>query len=176
MQLKIALMSKFLLCRYIMMIARDCKMSLTLSTRISVISTVSLPQRITSKQKLPKLFAPSFLKWEPSLYLDSEQPTPTTTSVIGAGQNSQNNVALPKIHLPTFSGDIEKCPEFFALFQSLIHNSTSLSPIGKFHFLRSNLSGSALSVVSSLQLTGIGLYGPGHMLSNSPQNSSSLFK
>lgn len=69
------------------------------------------------------------------------------------GGGSSSNIRLPKIGLPTFSGDIKKWPEYFDTFNALIHNSTSITDTEKFHYLSSSLSGDALTVVKPFPKT-----------------------
>ena len=61
--------------------------------------------------------------------------------------------SLPKIDIPVFSGDIIEWNEYYSLFKSLIDENDSLNEVQKFHYLRSTLRGTALSVVSGLQIT-----------------------
>ncbi|XP_058465493.1 uncharacterized protein LOC131439026 [Malaya genurostris] len=63
------------------------------------------------------------------------------------------HVKLPLISLPKFSGNVEEWLAFRDLFVSLIHFSSDLPDIEKFHYLRSQLEGEALAVISSLPLT-----------------------
>lgn len=67
--------------------------------------------------------------------------------------SSSSNIRLPKIVLPSFSGDIKKWPEYFDTFNALIHNSTSITDTEKFHYLLSSLSGDALTVVKPFPMT-----------------------
>ncbi|XP_028157810.1 uncharacterized protein LOC114350993 isoform X2 [Ostrinia furnacalis] len=67
--------------------------------------------------------------------------------------SSSFNIRLPKITLPTFSGNIKQWPEYFDTFNALIHNSSSLTDTERFHYLVSSLSGDALSIVKAFPLT-----------------------
>lgn len=67
--------------------------------------------------------------------------------------SSRPHVKLPLISLPKFSGNIEEWLAFRDLYVSLIHYSTELPVIEKFHYLRSQLEGEALSMISSLAIT-----------------------
>ena len=49
------------------------------------------------------------------------------------------NVPLPKIDIPAFGGQIDEWPNFKALFDSLVHNNISISPVEKFQYLKSYL-------------------------------------
>lgn len=61
-------------------------------------------------------------------------------------------VQLPKLQLPTFSGDPTNWLAFFHAFQSLVHTNASLSDSQRLHYLRNCLQGEALQLVSSLQI------------------------
>nr|XP_029720545.1 uncharacterized protein LOC115262282 [Aedes albopictus] len=62
-------------------------------------------------------------------------------------------VQLPRITLPRFSGDIEEWLAFRDLYVALVYSSAELPTIEKYHYLRSQLDGEALNVISSLPLT-----------------------
>lgn len=55
--------------------------------------------------------------------------------------------------LPTFFGAYEQWPSFFQMFNSLVHSNLNLTEIIKFHYLRSSLSGKALSLIRSIDFT-----------------------
>lgn len=65
-----------------------------------------------------------------------------------------NNVRLPKINLPHFSGGYRDWLEFKDIYVSLIHEEKSIDNINKFHYLRSSLNGSAALVIKSLDFRG----------------------
>ncbi|XP_045449996.1 uncharacterized protein LOC123658688 [Melitaea cinxia] len=67
---------------------------------------------------------------------------------------AQSNMRLPKISLPVFSGAIKEWPEFIATYDALIHQSTILSDIEKFHYLVSVLRGDALSLIRTFPVAG----------------------
>ncbi|XP_036347099.1 uncharacterized protein LOC118756443 [Rhagoletis pomonella] len=76
-----------------------------------------------------------------------EQPRPSTSTSF-----TSSPVQLPKLQLPTFSGDPTNWLAFFDAFQSLVHTNASLSASQKLHYLRNCLQGEALQLVSSLQI------------------------
>ncbi|XP_030763068.1 uncharacterized protein LOC115887734 [Sitophilus oryzae] len=61
------------------------------------------------------------------------------------------NVKLPEIKLPKFSGQYENWLEFRDTFDSLINSNNNLSKIQKFHYLRSALESSAAQVITSIE-------------------------
>lgn len=67
--------------------------------------------------------------------------------------SSRSHSHLPRITLPTFSGNIEEWEEFFSLFVSLVDSDPTLADIEKFQYLRTSLRGDAVAVISSLSLT-----------------------
>lgn len=75
------------------------------------------------------------------------QPVPT------APATPAPNLPLPNITLPTFNGQIDRWPEFIALFDALVHTNSSLQDIQKLHFLRASISGEAAAVVAGFELT-----------------------
>lgn len=60
---------------------------------------------------------------------------------------------LPTISLPSFDGSFENWLEFRDTYLSMIHNSTQLDDIRKFHYLRTSLSGQAAQVIKSIECT-----------------------
>uniref|UniRef100_A0A0A9Z001 Integrase catalytic domain-containing protein n=1 Tax=Lygus hesperus TaxID=30085 RepID=A0A0A9Z001_LYGHE len=70
-------------------------------------------------------------------------------TVGGSGMRSKG---LPKIQLPSFDGELINWPKFRDTYQSLVHSEESLSPMEKFHYLRTALRGCALSVITHLVL------------------------
>ena len=62
------------------------------------------------------------------------------------------NVKLPMLSLPTFDGDSLKFQEFWDAFESTVHSS-DLSPVEKFKYLKSALSGDALRLAGGYRLT-----------------------
>ncbi|KAK9503972.1 hypothetical protein O3M35_010422 [Rhynocoris fuscipes] len=60
---------------------------------------------------------------------------------------------LPRIHIPIFDGKIEQWPEWYSLFNSLVHLDESLDNVKRFQYLKSVLKGDALATISGFQLT-----------------------
>lgn len=66
-------------------------------------------------------------------------------------QNS--NFKLPQIKIPIFDGDITKWLEFHDTYSSMIHNNDSIASINKYQYLKSALTGTAASVIESLEIS-----------------------
>lgn len=64
-----------------------------------------------------------------------------------------SNVKLPRINLPNFDGKLKNWVTYYDLFKTMIHVNISLSPIEKFQYLVSTLSGEPLTLVKHLPLT-----------------------
>lgn len=64
-----------------------------------------------------------------------------------------NNVKLPQLNLPVFSGKYEDWLEFRDSFKSLIDDKIDLDDVQKFRYLKSVLRGDALNMISGLLLT-----------------------
>lgn len=71
-----------------------------------------------------------------------------------ANDSSTATAKLPKINLPTFSGNFKSWPAYFDLFNSLINTNNKLSDVEKFHFLITSLDKEPLNLVKSLPMTG----------------------
>ncbi|XP_036143903.1 uncharacterized protein LOC118645955 [Monomorium pharaonis] len=68
-------------------------------------------------------------------------------------RNNDNQVKLPKIELPVFSGKYEDWHSFYNTFQSLIHSNQSINEIQKFHYLISSVKGEAAETIASLEIS-----------------------
>ncbi|KAI5725624.1 hypothetical protein M8J77_003545 [Diaphorina citri] len=64
-----------------------------------------------------------------------------------------SKIKLPTIVVPNFDGNISEFPSWISLFNELVHNSTVLTPIQKFSYLKSYLSGSALKCIETITFT-----------------------
>ena len=62
---------------------------------------------------------------------------------------------LPKLLLPTFSGDPVAWATFWESFSSAIHQNADLSDLEKFQYLQSLLQKSAADTICGLPLTGV---------------------
>ncbi|XP_073961651.1 uncharacterized protein [Choristoneura fumiferana] len=65
----------------------------------------------------------------------------------------EDQVKLPRIQPPVFSGNYEDWPTFQDLFESLIHNNKTLTDVMKLHFLKNSVSGEAYSLLKNIQVT-----------------------
>jgi Fe-S-cluster formation regulator IscX/YfhJ len=63
------------------------------------------------------------------------------------------SIKLTEIHLPTFDGTIESWHSFHDSFLSTIDRNERLTPIQKFHYLRSSLTGKTARSIQSLDMT-----------------------
>lgn len=63
-------------------------------------------------------------------------------------------MVLPKIQLPTNSGQYEEWLSFHDLFNTLVHKNTTLSNVQKLHYLTTSVvcSGEAASILKHIQL------------------------
>lgn len=62
-------------------------------------------------------------------------------------------VKLPQIELPKFQGEYEQWLEFRDTYVSLIHENPEISDISKFHYLKTQLQGSAQQVLHALDVS-----------------------
>jgi len=86
----------------------------------------------------------------------------TTQNVVVNKNNSHresrgynNFIRLPKIELPTFSGQYEDWYTFYDVFNSLIHSNDALNDVQRFHYLKSALKGEAAENIAALEISGI---------------------
>ncbi|KYN08018.1 hypothetical protein ALC62_01007 [Cyphomyrmex costatus] len=83
--------------------------------------------------------------------------TPLLQSAIGdvscLSHSYRPTTHLPKLHLPTFDGSIDKWENFRDRFTSLIRNDQSLSSVNRMHYLSSCVKGEAINALSHLAIT-----------------------
>lgn len=77
--------------------------------------------------------------------------TPSDTEV---SATSLPRNALPRIKLPTFSGEYQTWKSFHDLFTSMIRNNPALSTVEKMHYLKTCVTGEAARLVSNLSISG----------------------
>ena len=77
--------------------------------------------------------------------------THTTTPIVSP--QLYNSSRLPKLELPTFSGDPLNWQSFWDSFEAAVNSNPTLSPIYKFNYLKAQLQGDAARVISGLPLT-----------------------
>ncbi|XP_062703695.1 uncharacterized protein LOC134286139 [Aedes albopictus] len=91
--------------------------------------------------------------------LVSKLPAPADTVAPAAAPvapvvpNPLANVKLPTISLPEFDGDFNHWLTFHDTFVSMIHSSTEISQVQKFHYLRAALKGEAANLIQSITIT-----------------------
>ncbi|CAH0384721.1 unnamed protein product [Bemisia tabaci] len=108
--------------------------------------------------KLKKPLTHSFLPRNIRLFLQKKKGTAASTSGenpqnIEGRLSSNNNVKLPRLELPKFSGKINEWSAFYSLFEASIHKARNLNDIEKFQYLLSKLEGEARQLVGTLELT-----------------------
>lgn len=82
----------------------------------------------------------------------SPQTRPPQTQV-STNQNVVNQVKLPNLSIPTFSGKYDDWLSFYDLFTALIKDNSQLNNVQKFVYLKSALKGEPLELISNLSLT-----------------------
>ncbi|XP_055590962.1 uncharacterized protein LOC129743045 [Uranotaenia lowii] len=82
---------------------------------------------------------------------------PTASTSYAANETSAPahlaNIKLPTITLPEFDGDFNQWLTFHDTFVSMIHSSTEISCVQKFHYLRAALKGEAANLIQSITIT-----------------------
>lgn len=81
----------------------------------------------------------------------NDAPSANLLNLTTPSQSSE--IRLPQIQIPDFGGNPTDWLSFKELFDSIIHKRESLSNVEKLHYLRSKLTGEALSVIKHLSST-----------------------
>lgn len=79
-------------------------------------------------------------------------PTSANAGDITAPASASIDVRLPKIQIPTFSGDYNVWRSFYDLFVFSVHNNNKLCRVQKLHYLKTSLSDEASQLIQHLQL------------------------
>lgn len=78
----------------------------------------------------------------------------STLSDHGATTSMMPRSALPRIKLPSFSGDYQSWRSFHDLFTALIRDNTDLSSVEKMHYLKTCVTGETARLVCNLPVSG----------------------
>lgn len=82
---------------------------------------------------------------------------PGTTNVVRIPDN-QSSIStqsrLPKITIPQFNGDRQQWESFKDLYRSLIHSDPTLKDVDKLYYLKTLVSGEALTAIQTIPITG----------------------
>lgn len=83
-----------------------------------------------------------------------ESVRPIANSTMTNTMFSSSQVRLPKIELPTFSGDITQWMSFKDRFESMVHEVVELSEVMKLQYLLASLRGDVARQFEHVQLVG----------------------
>ncbi|XP_050305592.1 uncharacterized protein LOC126742831 [Anthonomus grandis grandis] len=78
-----------------------------------------------------------------------------TTNISSSSSSNQSHVTLPKLEIPSFSGNITQFATFKDMFNALIHNNSTLRNIEKFNYLLNFLRGQPLTLIQKLPMTDV---------------------
>lgn len=79
----------------------------------------------------------------------SQAPQPPPAAI---PPSQVTQVRLPSVTLPVFDGDLREWQNFHDLFVALVHSSSELPTIQKYHYLRAALHGDALNVIRTIPI------------------------
>ena len=86
--------------------------------------------------------------------LQSNLPSASSTRRDAANASSTSRfISLERIPLPTFNGDQKDWAHFRDMFDSMVIRESGLSNVQKFYYLKSCLTGAALSLIKNLPIT-----------------------
>ena len=78
---------------------------------------------------------------------------PASSNTVSVGGSSSNEIQLPKIKLPSFSGKLVEWVSFRDQFVGLVKNRTTLSNVQKLQYLLSATTDEAAKLISDISLT-----------------------
>ena len=116
----------------------------------------------TSLARITRLLEVCTTKSPPTVH-PLPPPPSTATSEESSAEHSrdahpptlraQDITRLPKLSIPSFSGNILEWQSFWDCFDSAVHNNPMLSGVQKLNYLRAQLQGGALRIIAGLPLT-----------------------
>ncbi|XP_070158767.1 uncharacterized protein [Polyergus mexicanus] len=77
------------------------------------------------------------------------QEAPVSTGIL-------KHIQLPRINLPTFSGELLAWEGFRDLFKSLVHDVEGLAPIQKLQYLKASTTGEAAAAIANIEMSSAG--------------------
>lgn len=80
-------------------------------------------------------------------------PNDHHTAQLNAIPKTHNVTRLPKLSISVFSGDTQQWKSFWDCFEAAIHYNPSIIGVQKLNYLRAQLQGNTLRVISRLPLT-----------------------
>lgn len=83
-----------------------------------------------------------------------ERQSRSTFSDHGASASLMPRSALPRIKLPSFSGEYQAWRSFHDLFSSLIRDNADLTNVKKMHYLKTCVTGEAARLICNLPVSG----------------------
>lgn len=100
----------------------------------------------------------SYISYKASLKVDVKKYSPSQekeskSKDINVSNGASSVVRLPKITIPTFSGNYLEWTTFRDLFVSLVHNNGTLDNVQKLHYLKTHLTGEAAQLVKHMPIT-----------------------
>lgn len=84
---------------------------------------------------------------------DHHEQISLESTMLNRNTNRTQEVKLPQISIPTFSGDRLRWTTFFDTFSSLVDENTSIPNISKMHYLRDSLSGPAFRTIAHIPIS-----------------------
>lgn len=81
--------------------------------------------------------------------ISSEHPHTSTPNVVDV----RPKIQLPQMKIPTFNGNYTEWTPFIDMFNAVVHNNDSLSPVQKFQYLKQALTDEAASTLKHLQIS-----------------------
>lgn len=113
-----------------------------------------IKERIYERCQAFYVFARAKLLAQREEFENPERHSRPSLSDHGASTSLMPRTALPRIKLPTFSGDYQSWRPFHDLFTSLIRDNTDLSGVEKMHYLKTCVTGEAAHLVCNLPVSG----------------------
>lgn len=84
--------------------------------------------------------------------LDKVQATVHEPVSASLNTSDKSHLTLPKVYVPTFTGDYQSWKSFYDLFDALINKNATLTDVEKLHYLKSSVGGEAERLIQHLTI------------------------
>ena len=112
--------------------------------------TIDVKSHVINRTLIP---AASHTEDTPLEHGSTVPPNPTELVHVPGNVTSQFTTRLPKLTLPTFSGNPLMWQEFWDSFSAAVHSNSSLTGVHKFNYLRAQVTDKATKCIAGFPLT-----------------------
>lgn len=107
---------------------------------------------VIEHEELEEMYEEVMVKLQEKLEEFAIQQNKVNIQQEGMSGYTQQDLKLPVLQLPTFSGDYRQWKSFIDLFEQAIHNNEKLGNAQKIHYLKTHVTGGAAKIIQQLKI------------------------